>query len=143
MLHERGVPIFRIFKRQRGDIDWMESSRYTETLPQTPEKNDNTVNLNPSSQRKTDDIDDKYLVLKFFVRKPCLITKQIKELRISIRVNYYTPKCSRTSICVNFLTFTNLVWGAALINVRINFWHAESLSTNISCSKVYQIYWDS
>ena len=24
--HERGVPIFRIFKRQRDDIEWMESS---------------------------------------------------------------------------------------------------------------------
>ena len=25
--HERGIPIFRIFKRQRSDTEWMESSR--------------------------------------------------------------------------------------------------------------------
>ena len=25
--HERGMATFRIFKRQRGDIEWMESSR--------------------------------------------------------------------------------------------------------------------
>ena len=38
------------------------------------------------------DIVDKYLVFKFFVRKPCLITTQIKLSRVLIRVNYYTSK---------------------------------------------------
>ena len=40
-----------------------------------------------------------------------------KRIKDSIRVNYYTPKCSRSSICINFLTFTNLVWEAALIKL--------------------------
>ena len=85
------------------------AARITEPLKQTREKKENSVNLNPFSYRKTNDIVDKYLVFKFFVRKPCLITTQIKRSRVSIRVNYYTPKCSRASICVNFLTFTNLI----------------------------------
>ena len=74
-----------------------------------PEKNENSLNLNTFSYRKTNEAVDKYLVFKFFARKPCLITTQIKRSRVSIRVNYYRLKCSRASIRVNFFTFTNLV----------------------------------
>ena len=75
-------------------------------------------------------------VVKFFVRKPCLITKQIKRSSVSILVNYYTPKCSRASVRVNFLTFTNLVAESALINVRVVSWRAKNMSTYISCNKI-------
>ena len=57
------------------------------SLPQTREENENSVNLNPFSYRKINDIVDKYIVFKFFARKPCLIPTQIKRSRVSISVN--------------------------------------------------------
>ena len=36
------------------------------SLPQASEENENSVNLNPFSYRKINDIVDKYIVFKFF-----------------------------------------------------------------------------
>ena len=44
--HERGLPIFWIFERQRGDIKWMESSRDNEIPLANMQENENSVNLN-------------------------------------------------------------------------------------------------
>ena len=84
------------------------------------------INLKPLYWRKTNDIVDKYLTLKFFVPKPCLITTQIKRSRSSIRVNYYTPKCSKA-----------LVSESTLINVRVNSCHAKLMAAPIWCNKAY------
>ena len=81
----------------------------TESLRQTCEKNENGVNLNLFSQRKTNNIVDNRLVFKLFVRKLCLITTQIKRSRVSILVSFYTAKYSRASIRFNFFTFTILI----------------------------------
>ena len=65
---------FESFKGKEVILNGWSAAGVVESLRQTREKYEHSANLNPFSKRKTNDIVDKYLVFKFFVRKPYLST---------------------------------------------------------------------
>ena len=61
MLHERGIQFIESLKGKEVILNGWRAAGLAESLLQTREKNNNSVNLNPFSKRKTD-IVDKYLI---------------------------------------------------------------------------------